>query len=578
MFIRPTLALLFGLLAAAARAQETPADFTVAFIGDQGLVENSRAVLKLIKQEGTKLVLHQGDLDYKSDPEAWEKQIDETLGPDLPYLVSVGNHDLKAWDGETGYQSRLAARLKRAGIAWEGDLGVESSVRLHGLHVLLVAPGVRGKTHADFIRKQFAGDPAGWRICSWHKNQKLMQVGGKRDETGWDVYEAAREAGAIIATGHEHSYSRTHLISRFYEPTVADRDDPLRIGPGRTFAFVSGLGGKSIRDEERQGDWWAKVYTSDQKATYGALFGVFHVDGDPRRARFYFKNIRNEIIDRFEVIREPAGATPEPRKLVLVAGKQSHGPGDHEFRAGSLLLKKCLDGFPNLEVTVVPNGWPEDASVFNGAAAVVCYADGGGGHPFVQGDRARFVGELAKKGVGLGFMHYGVEVLKDKGGPEFLDWIGGYYENGFSCNPMWAPEYKAFPDHPVARGVKPFSTEDEWYMSIRFRPEMKGVTPILTAKPSDKVRGGPYVWPAGPYEHIVKASGKDETMMWCVERPDGGRGFGFTGGHRHRNWADDNQRKVVLNALVWLAKLEVPAEGVASAVTAEEMKKNLDPK
>jgi len=278
------------------------------------------------------------------------------------------------------------------------------------------------------------------------------------------------------------------------------------------------------------------------------------------------------------VVLVPALGPQERRKLVLVAGKQSHGPGDHEFRAGSLLLAKCLGSVPGLEVVVVPNGWPEDPKVFDQAAAVVCYADGGDNHPFVQGDRLARIDGLAKKGVGIGFMHYGVEVPRDRGGREWTDWVGGYYESGFSCNPMWSPDYRTFPDHPVARGVKPFSTEDEWYMNIRFRPEMKGVTPLLVAKPSDQVRRGPYVYPRGPYDHVVARSGEDEVMMWCVERPDGGRGFGFTGGHRHRNWGNDPQRKIVLNALVWLAKLEVPAGGVESSVTTEDLAANLDPK
>jgi hypothetical protein len=67
-------------------------------------------------------------------------------------------------------------------------------------------------------------------------------------------------------------------------------------------------------------------------------------------------------------------------------------------------------------------------------------------------------------------------------------------------------------------------------------------------------------------------------MMWAVERSDGGRGVGFTGGHFHKNWQDDNFRKVVLNAAVWICKLEVPKAGVASAVTETDLKKNLDPK
>ena len=113
---------------------------------------------------------------------------------------------------------------------------------------------------------------------------------------------------------------------------------------------------------------------------------------------------------------------------------------------------------------------------------------------------------------------------------------------------MWSPEFKEFPKHPIANGVKPFTIRDEWYFNMRFRDDMKGVTPILSAKPSDAVRDGPYVYPKGPYKHIQEAKGRPETMMWAAERADGGRGVGFTGGHFHRNWQDDNFRKVVLNA------------------------------
>lgn len=97
-------------------------------------------------------------------------------------------------------------------------------------------------------------------------------------------------------------------------------------------------------------------------------------------------------------------------------------------------------------------------------------------------------------------------------------------------------------------------------------------------RPSTKVRNGPYVYPQGPYDHIVTAEGRRETMMWTFERPDGGRGFGFTGGHKHVNWSDNNCRKVVLNAMLWIAKAEVPANGVESTVRPEELAANLDPK
>jgi len=274
----------------------------------------------------------------------------------------------------------------------------------------------------------------------------------------------------------------------------------------------------------------------------------------------------------------PLAAEAQERKLVLIAGKRSHGPGDHEFRAGQMLLQKCLAGVKGLKVVVESEGWVSDPKVFDGAAAVALYSDGGGGNPFLQGDHKKVIGDLAKKGVGIGNMHYAVEVPKENGGPELLEWIGGYYEHQFSCNPMWAPNYQAFPKHPITRGVKPFSCRDEWYMHMRFREGMKGVTPLLIDKPSDAVRKGKYVHPQGPYEHIVAGSGQDEYMMWCVERADGGRGFGWTGGHYHKNWGDEGYRKVVLNALVWLSKLEVPASGVESTVTEEDLKQNLDKK
>jgi type 1 glutamine amidotransferase len=273
-----------------------------------------------------------------------------------------------------------------------------------------------------------------------------------------------------------------------------------------------------------------------------------------------------------------ARAAPAKKKLVMIAGRPSHGPGAHEFNAGVLLLAKCLDKNEQVEVSVHKNGWPETEKAFEGADGIFLFADGGGGHPFIQKDRLKLLGDLMRRGVGMMCAHYAVEVPADKGGKEFQEWIGGHYEHMHSCNPMWSPDYKEFPEHELTRGVKPFSVRDEWYFCMRFRPEMKGVTSILSAKPSDAVRDGPYVYPKGPYPHIQKAKGQAETMMWATERPDGGRGVGFTGGHFHENWANDNFRKVVLNGLLWICKAEVPRDGVASRVSEDDMKANLDPK
>lgn len=280
----------------------------------------------------------------------------------------------------------------------------------------------------------------------------------------------------------------------------------------------------------------------------------------------------------------------ETKKVVLVAGKPSHPPRMHEFNAGVQLLADSLKGVPDLEVKVLLNGWPKDESVFENASSVIFYMDGGKRHEVVQeeGRRLKIVDEWAKKGVGLGFMHYGVEILKEDASAEFKRWIGGHYENMHSCNPMWEPNFAVLPDHPITRGVKPFKATDEWYFNMRFVADITGneakevdgmkFQPILLATPSAAVRNGPYVHPKGPYPHIQASKGRAEAMMWAVERPDGGRGFGFTGGHHHDNWGNDDYRKVVLNAVLWSAKIDVPENGVESTVSKEQLDANLDPK
>ncbi len=281
---------------------QTPQNFKVAFVGDQGHSSGTQKVLQLIKRDTTDLLILLGDFDYGDSPSNWESTLDAALGSDFPILACIGNHDTRKWGGSRGYQQRLIDRCQRLGISWTGELGVQCAVHYNGLFLLFTAPGITGTGHAQFIHDQLAQDQSLWRISAWHKNQNRMQVGGKPDETGWNVYEESRRGGAIIATAHEHSYSRTYLLSDMQNQIVASRSDTLVLTKGKTFAFVSGLGGRSIRNQDRNDDWWASIYTSDQNATYGALFGVFNYKGVPNLAHFYFKNINDEIIDEFWVI------------------------------------------------------------------------------------------------------------------------------------------------------------------------------------------------------------------------------------------------------------------------------------
>ncbi len=279
-----------------------PENFKVAFIADQGLSNYSKAVLSLIKNENASMVLHQGDFDYRNNPDAWDRQINDILGLDFPYFASAGNHDFDAWEY---YQEKLYARLNRTDAECTGDLGVKSSCKYKGIFFILSGVGTIGINHKSYIVKELVNDDSVWKICSWHKNQRLMQVGGKRDEVGWEPYEECRKHGAIIATGHQHSYSRTHLMSNFETQNIASTSNTLQIERGKTFAFVSALGGKRIYPQNNElaaNPWWAAVYTPAQNASYGALFCTFHVDGIKNKAYCYFKDIDGNIPDEFYII------------------------------------------------------------------------------------------------------------------------------------------------------------------------------------------------------------------------------------------------------------------------------------
>jgi type 1 glutamine amidotransferase len=277
-------------------------------------------------------------------------------------------------------------------------------------------------------------------------------------------------------------------------------------------------------------------------------------------------------VDPFDQSGVPLEKQPTDAKLakiVLVAGHQSHGPGEHEFFAGCAVLKTLLEQTPGVFPVMARDDWPKDPdATFKDAKAVVFYMDGGDHHPVIQKGHLETIQKLMDNGVGFVNLHYAVEYPKGKSDP-VLGWLGGYYETGYSINPHWKAEFKSYPDHPIARGVKPFTINDEWYFCMRFTPEKKGVTPILSATPPDDKRST---------EEAKKHPGREEILAWAFDRKDGGRSFGFTGGHFHRNWEDENFRRLVVNAILWSAKIDVPKAGATVDLDPAELKKNLDRK
>jgi trehalose utilization protein len=219
----------------------------------------------------------------------------------------------------------------------------------------------------------------------------------------------------------------------------------------------------------------------------------------------------------------------------------------------------CWPMWSNKEV--FQNGWPADDSLLDQADCIVMYADGGKKHPALAHlDRLE---KQIERGVGFVCIHYAVEVPPGDAGNKFKDWLGGYFEIDWSVNPHWVANFTNLPDHPIARGVKNFSADDEWYFHMRFRDEMKGVTPILSDVPPEETmtrRDGTHS--GNPAVRKAVADKLPQHVAWAYQRDNGGRSFGFTGGHYHWNWGKLEMQRVVGNAILWSAKADVPSNGI----------------
>jgi type 1 glutamine amidotransferase len=255
-------------------------------------------------------------------------------------------------------------------------------------------------------------------------------------------------------------------------------------------------------------------------------------------------------------------------KVVLVAGGPSHGPGEHEYYAGSMILARLLRQTPDIDPVVVRDGWPADPTIFEGAASIVFFTDGNVWHPLLVADRMDVLGTYLARGAGFICLHWAVH-FPESASVRVLGWLGGHYSDDISVNPVWLASFQNLPAHPVLRGVAPFEVEDEWYYNMRFVTGVSSVSPLLSAVPPDDTR-----FTADAAMH----PGRAETVAWAYERDGGGRSFGFTGAHYHKNWGVESFRRAVVNAILWTAHRDVPEGGAPVTFDPAWLDENLDPK
>jgi type 1 glutamine amidotransferase len=256
----------------------------------------------------------------------------------------------------------------------------------------------------------------------------------------------------------------------------------------------------------------------------------------------------------------PPGAAR--KKIVLIAGKKSHGPegnGIHDYGWSVKLLKVMLESSnikDRVKVEIHTGGWPRRPATLDDADTIMVVSDGRDGNLFEEApylaspERVRDFERHMKRGCGFLTFHFST-FAPQRYAREVLRWSGGYFQweqagkrNWYSAITTREAEVKlATADHPVARGLKPFRMREEFYYNIRFNRDDKATKPI-------------WIVPA------LKGRQPDGNVVAWARQREGGRGFGTTCGHFYANWKHDNFRKLILNAIAWTAKLEVPKTGV----------------
>ena len=181
------------------------------------------------------------------------------------------------------------------------------------------------------------------------------------------------------------------------------------------------------------------------------------------------------------------------KKIVIVAGSKSHGPGDHEFFAGTAILMNLLKQTPGVWPVMARDGWPKNEKIFDGAAAILFYMDGRGGHPVVQKDRLKMLQQSMDKGVRLGepALRRGLRTTPRRDRRRVDGRVlrpPHFHEPALGCELPGV-----YRKHPITNGVKPFTIRDEWYYNMHWIgdvldvAEAKNVTPILQSPPAGQL-------------------------------------------------------------------------------------------
>jgi len=318
-------------------------------------------------------------------------------------------------------------------------------------------------------------------------------------------------------------------------------------------ALLSGQGSLSLRmdgpdgpelahiDVAGKGDELGEIFEEQTTSIHdpGGLHDLYVVADTRRGAPSELKQLSLswlEFLDSPDTLQRKLAEDLRRKRVLLIPTKYDHAYTTHMYVDVCRLLAACLNETDGIEATVSPElDWPANPELLRDVNAIVYYSKPAG-DILLSPEHRQQTEELLKRGVGLTAIHWatGAEVNV---GTEYQEILGGW----FNFDHSWLtvnthPLIQNMPDHPICRGWKTWDLRDEFYLNLKFSPRAQ---PLLT----------------------VNIDGKDQTVGWVLERPDGGRSFGCTLGHFHDNYSIPEFRKLLVNGILWTAKVDLPEEG-----------------
>lgn len=240
---------------------------------------------------------------------------------------------------------------------------------------------------------------------------------------------------------------------------------------------------------------------------------------------------------------QPAKSSTRTKRLLLIGqSPDGHPFSTHEYMSAARIVANLVKSRTHIQTIVVnaDEPWARGPELLESADAAVVFVSEGGKWLSADPKRLAAFRRLAKRGGGLICLHWGMGCKDAKNIAAFRDLFGG-------CHGGPDRKYKVVetslnvvaPKHPVARGIQNISLKEEFYYRLKL-VDADGFQPLLSAK----IEGEPH------------------TVSWVWDRADGGRSFGFSGLHFHKNWQRPEYRRLIGQAALWVLKEPIPDDGL----------------